>query len=200
LEHQVVLVTGANNGIEPGLVRSLLPRGWRVAALDLSGENLVGLGTPATLRFLACDVTDPAAVERAVAAVIAGWDKVDVLVNNACLAVFAPFEAKSMVDTRREFEVNYFGFLNMIGAVLPSMKERRRGVIHNVSSTVGRKLAGKIGSTKPVLTADVVSAAGVFMIQHFPRAMGRFLGARAQTARDAVSHPAAPAHWGNQAG
>ena len=59
------------------------------------------------------------------------------MVNNACLAIFAPFEQKSLADTRREFEVNYFGMLNMIQSVLPVMKAQGSGLIHNFSSGVG---------------------------------------------------------------
>lgn len=57
--------------------------------------------------------------------------------NNACLAVFSPFEEKSLIDTRRAFEVNILGCVNMIKAVLPTMKPQGGGIIHNVSSTVG---------------------------------------------------------------
>lgn len=127
----VVVITGANSGIGLALARSLQSPGFRVAALDLSGENLAGI------KFLACDVTDRAQVQASVADILAAWGQIDILVNNACLALFAPFEAKSVEDTRREFEVNYFGYINLISAVLPHMKSRRRGIIHNVSSTVG---------------------------------------------------------------
>jgi NAD(P)-dependent dehydrogenase (short-subunit alcohol dehydrogenase family) len=127
----VVVITGANSGIGLALARSLEAAGLRVAGFDLSGENLTGI------RFLQCDVTDLEQVRASVAAVIASWGRIDVLINNACLAVFAPFDARSLDATRREFEVNYFGYLNLITAVLPHMKARRRGVIHNVSSAVG---------------------------------------------------------------
>jgi len=127
----VVLITGANNGIGLGLARAVSGLGSRVACLDLAGESLSGLW------YLQCDVTEAAQVEACVAAVIAKWGRIDILVNNACLALFAPFEQKDQQDTRREFEVNYFGYLNTIRAVLPHMKARGHGVIHNVSSTVG---------------------------------------------------------------
>jgi len=131
MPNEVVIVTGANNGIGLGLAKALHADGYRVACLDLSGENLSGL------RFLQCDVTSPTQVDASLAAILADWGQVDILVNNACLAVFSPFETKSLPDTRREFEVNYFGYVNLIRAVLPHMKARHRGVIHNVSSIVG---------------------------------------------------------------
>lgn len=131
MKKDVVVITGANQGIGLGLARALDQEGYRVIGLDLSLENLVDM--PA----LICDVTDPEQVRTAVEQILREWGRIDVLINNACLAVFAPFEEKELEDTRREFEVNYFGYLNMIRAVLPPMKERGGGVIHNVSSTVG---------------------------------------------------------------
>jgi NAD(P)-dependent dehydrogenase (short-subunit alcohol dehydrogenase family) len=150
LPNEIVVLTGANSGIGLGLAKALAPDGFRLACLDLSGENLSGL------RFFKCDVTDPAQVEAAVAAVVAEWGRVDILVNNACLAIFAPFEQKSIAATRREFEVNYFGYVNMIKAVLPHMRAQGSGIIHNFSSTVGTSgFAGIYGyaSTKGAIEA-----------------------------------------------
>jgi NAD(P)-dependent dehydrogenase (short-subunit alcohol dehydrogenase family) len=147
---RVIIVTGANNGIGLGLARALAVGEDRVACLDLTGENLTGL------RFIRCDVTDPVQVEVSVAAIIADWGRIDILVNNACLAIFAPFEEKALADTRREFEVNYYGYINMICAVLPSMKAQHGGIIHNLSSTVGTSgFAGIYGycSTKGAIEA-----------------------------------------------
>jgi len=131
MEGKVVVITGANNGIGLGLFRALEDRGWRVAGLDLRVENL-----PAERSFV-CDVTDPGQVGRVIGQIVERWGRIDVLVNNACLAIFSPFEEKSLADTRREFEVNTFGYVNTIKAVLPTMKSQGGGVIHNVSSTVG---------------------------------------------------------------
>lgn len=150
MRSDVVVITGANNGIGLGLARALAADGCRVACLDLSGENL------SDLWFLLCDVTDHAQVEAAITAIIARWGQIDVLVNNACVAVLAPFEEKALAATRREFEVNYFGYVNVIRAVLPHMKTRRRGVIHNVSSAIGIcGFAGMYGyaSTKGAIEA-----------------------------------------------
>jgi NAD(P)-dependent dehydrogenase (short-subunit alcohol dehydrogenase family) len=69
--------------------------------------------------------------------VLAKWNFVDILVNNACLCVFKSFIDRSLDRTRAEFEVNYFGAIPMIHAVLPHMKAWGCGIIHNVSSGVG---------------------------------------------------------------
>jgi NAD(P)-dependent dehydrogenase (short-subunit alcohol dehydrogenase family) len=135
----VVIITGASNGIGFHMTRSLLEDGFRVAGFDLSGENLSGLkdAFPDRLRFCRCDVTDAMQVKACVESLVQEWSTIDILVNNACLAVFAPFEHRTLDDIRREFEVNYFGYLHMIQAVLPHMKAQGNGIIHNVSSSVG---------------------------------------------------------------
>ncbi len=136
---RVVVITGADNGIGLNMVKGLLEMQFRVSALDLESEHLAALLPvyPDSLRVFACDVTDETAVKRAVDTTVAEWGSIDILVNNACLALFGDFERKSLSGTRREFEVNYFGCLHMIRAVLPSMKSAGKGVIHNVSSGVG---------------------------------------------------------------
>ena len=139
MNNYVVIVTGADNGIGFHLTASLLEMGYNVAGLDLTGGNLAALQTahPDRLLFCRCDVTDDAQVAAAVRAVVERWGRIDVLVNNACLAIFKPFEEKSLEETRREFEVNYFGYVRMIAAVLPQMKAQGGGIIHNVGSGVG---------------------------------------------------------------
>ncbi len=134
-----VVVTGANNGIGFHMSKTLLEDGYCVAALDISSENLTPLKSIYSERLLVfnCDVTDHARVKDTISLTVEKWGQVDVLVNNACLAIFRPFEQKPFEETRREFEVNYFGYLNTIAAVLPYMKAKGKGIIHNASSGVG---------------------------------------------------------------
>jgi NAD(P)-dependent dehydrogenase (short-subunit alcohol dehydrogenase family) len=91
----------------------------------------------ANLRFYPCDVTQTGAVQSAVDEVVRQAGGVDVLINNAFRAVFAPFELRTLEDLHAELEVNFFGYLNTIQAVLPAMRRQGHGVIHNVSSGVG---------------------------------------------------------------
>jgi NAD(P)-dependent dehydrogenase (short-subunit alcohol dehydrogenase family) len=130
-----IIITGSNNGIGLGMTQSLLEMGDRVAALDLTLENL----TPPHPNLLPkqCDITNPQRVQFVVDEVLQSWNGVDVLINNACLALFKLFSERTLDDIRREFEVNYFGSLNLIQAVLPIMCKQGQGIIHNVSSRVG---------------------------------------------------------------
>lgn len=134
----VVVVTGANEGIGHHVLRTLVEDGYRVAGLDANVDELesVEAAAPERVHVERCDVTDDAAVEAAVEAVLDRWGRIDVLVNNAAVFEFGLFDDRTIEDTRREFEVNFFGYLRLIHAVLPHMRERGTGIVHNVSSGV----------------------------------------------------------------
>ena len=137
-ERRVVVVTGANEGIGYNLLAALLDDGYRVAGLDVEGEKLRPMqdAHPERVHFVECDVTSDGDVEAAIEGVLDRWGEIDVLVNNAAIFNFAAFEDQTIDDTRREFEVNYFGYVRTIQAVLPHMKARDAGIVHNVSSGV----------------------------------------------------------------
>lgn len=109
--------------------------------------------------------------------IIRQWG-VDILINNACLALYTPFDERTLDDIRREFEVNYFGYLNLIRAVLPVMKKQGHGVVHNFSSGVGfTGMPGMTGytSTKGALEAltrtlalEYAAQGIVFNVMHPP--------------------------------
>jgi NAD(P)-dependent dehydrogenase (short-subunit alcohol dehydrogenase family) len=153
-----VLITGGANGIGYNMAQTLLQQGDRVAVLDVATDHMPELQTayPERFRFCQCDLTDDEAVRTAVDSVVAGWSRIDVLVNNACRATFGRFDDRTLGGIRDEFEVNYFGALRVIKSVLPLMKARHSGVIHNVSSGVGiTGFPGMIGytSTKGAIEA-----------------------------------------------
>lgn len=175
--NRIILITGANNGIGLAMTQTLLEMGDRVAALDLSLENLASTPHP-NLLPLRCDVTQPAQIRSAVDEILSRWGGIDVLINNACLALFIPFEERVLDDIRREFEVNYFGYLNLIRAVLPVMKKQGHGIIHNFSSGVGftgmpgmtgyTSTKGAIESLTRTLALEYMSQGIVFNVMHPP--------------------------------
>ncbi|MFC4359387.1 SDR family NAD(P)-dependent oxidoreductase [Halobium salinum] len=136
---RVVVVTGANEGIGYHTSAALLERGYRVAGFDVDGEGFEALedAYPDHARYHRCDVTVDGDVQSAVDAVVAEWGRIDVLLNNAAVFSFGSVEDRSLDDTRREFEVNYFGYLRAIRAVLPQMRKQGGGIVHCVSSGVG---------------------------------------------------------------
>ena len=173
---RTIIITGANNGIGLALTRSLLEKGDRIAGLDLSLENL-DQTHPSLLPFR-CDVTQPAQIQAVIEKVMTQWGSIDILINNACLALFLPFEDRTLDDIRCEFEVNYFGYLHMIRAVLPVMKKQGHGVIHNFSSGVGytgipgmtgyTSSKGAIESLTRTLALEYAQEGIVFNVMHPP--------------------------------
>lgn len=131
-----IIITGGNNGFGYHLVKSLLEMGNTVAALDLYTDNLTQLQSE-KLLVITCDLTEQFQIDRSISTIIDKWDKIDCLINNACVATFSCFESKSLADMQNEFDVNYFGHIRLIKAVLPVMKNQGYGIIYNVSSSVG---------------------------------------------------------------
>ncbi len=128
---QTVLITGCSSGFGLETARYFLDRGWAVIATMRQPRQDV-LPPSERLRLLALDVTDPASIERAMKA--AG--PIDVLVNNAGIGWLNALEGTPMAAVRELFETNTLGTIAMTQAVLPQMRERRAGVIVNVSSSV----------------------------------------------------------------
>jgi NAD(P)-dependent dehydrogenase (short-subunit alcohol dehydrogenase family) len=88
------------------------------------------------LKVLPLDVTNSGSVGKAIAEAIFTFGAIDVLVNNAGIGVVGAFEATPISTVREVFETNTFGVMAMTHAVLPLFRERRRGVVVNVTSSV----------------------------------------------------------------
>src|SRR5512139_4080179 len=91
---KTALVTGAARGIGLATAKRFLADGWRVALLDIDGDNLArtyaALARPATTIAITCDVADAAGVTRAIDTIAEKFGKLDALVNNAGIAIFKP--------------------------------------------------------------------------------------------------------------
>jgi NAD(P)-dependent dehydrogenase (short-subunit alcohol dehydrogenase family) len=102
------------------------------------------------------DVCDDASVNAGVAEVLAKAGAIDVLINNAGVAYLATIEDMSMEDWRRQFETNVFGVIRVTQAVLPRMRERRKGrivMLSSVSGLVTPPTQGPYSATKHALEA-----------------------------------------------
>jgi len=110
---KVALVTGAARGIGLATAKRFLAEGWRVALLDIEGESLwrsvEALASPGDTLGLHCDVSDAKAVRSAVAEIERRFGRLDALVNNAGIAVFAPLLETSDEEWSRVLEVNLTG-------------------------------------------------------------------------------------------
>jgi NAD(P)-dependent dehydrogenase (short-subunit alcohol dehydrogenase family) len=135
---KVALVTGAARGIGLATARRFLAEGWRVALLDIERDLLnaavAGLKQTENTLALPCDVSDAAAVAAAVAAVEKRFGRLDALVNNAGVAVFAPLLETSDADWSRILAVNLTGPFLCAKAAAPLMREHGGGAIVNITS------------------------------------------------------------------
>ncbi|BCB82768.1 SDR family NAD(P)-dependent oxidoreductase [Phytohabitans suffuscus] len=133
-------ITGASRGLGRAIVEAALDAGDRVYATARRPENLTELAErhPDTLRTAAVDVTDLAAVGESVAAAIAAFGRIDVVVNNAGYANLAAVEHTTPADFRAQVDTNLFGVVNVTQAVLPALRAQGAGRIVNVSSVGGR--------------------------------------------------------------
>ncbi|WP_208510240.1 SDR family oxidoreductase [Variovorax paradoxus] len=131
---RTVLITGCSSGFGLETARYFLDRDWQVVATMRTPRTELLPASP-RLRVLALDVTDPRSIERAVEA--AG--PIDVLVNNAGFGAASPAELTPLATVRQLFETNTFGTLALMQAVLPQFRQRRAGVVVNVTSSVTLK-------------------------------------------------------------
>ncbi len=138
---KTVLVTGATAGFGQAIARRFVRDGHRVIATGRRIERLEALRAelgPSLLAF-PLDVTEAAAVASLPGALPAAWQEIDVLVNNAGLALGAsPAQNTVLEDWETMIATNVAGLMRMTHALLPGMVERDRGHIVNVSSTAAR--------------------------------------------------------------
>lgn len=131
---KTILITGCSSGFGREIARHFLERDWQVVATMRTPRTDI-LPASKQLRVLPLDVTDPDSIRAAVEA--AG--PIDVLVNNAGIGAAAPFELTSSALARELFETNVIGTMAVTQAVLPQFRQRRAGVIVNVSSSATLK-------------------------------------------------------------
>jgi NAD(P)-dependent dehydrogenase (short-subunit alcohol dehydrogenase family) len=138
---KVALVTGAARGIGLSVAKKFLSQGWRVALLDIEGELLRGavaaLEDAEHTLALQCDVAEAGLVASAIAAVSIRFGRLDALVNNAGVAVFAPLLQTSDADWNRVLAVNLTGPFLCTKAAVPLMREHGGGAIVNITSISG---------------------------------------------------------------
>lgn len=143
LKGKVAVITGGGGGIGGATCKRFAEEGVKVAVLDrnLEAAQVVADAITAvggTARAFACDITDRAGVDAAIAAVEAALGPIDILVNNAGWDVFKPFTKTVPDEWARLIAINLSGALHMHHAVLPGMAERKAGRIINISSDAAR--------------------------------------------------------------
>ncbi|RAG82168.1 short-chain dehydrogenase/reductase [Streptacidiphilus pinicola] len=133
------LITGVSSGLGRAFAKEALAAGHLVAGTVRKQDQIADFEAlaPGRATGLLLEVTDDAAVSRVVEHVEAGIGAVDVLISNAGYGVEGTVEESSMDELRRQFDVNVYGTVAAVKAVLPSMRRRRTGHIVTVSSMAG---------------------------------------------------------------
>lgn len=140
LTDRIALVTGATSGIGAACVDALVGAGARVVAAARRADRLDALASRHAGRVhpLVLDVRERAAVEASLATLPAAWSAVEVLVNNAGLALgLEPAQRASVDEWQTMIDTNCTGLVVVTRALLPGMVERGRGHVVNVASVAG---------------------------------------------------------------
>ena len=119
---KVILITGCSTGIGRHLAQRLNQLGYTVVATARKVETLDNLTVALKLQL---DVTQTNSVNQAIALTLQQFGRIDTLVNNAGYTMLGALEEVSEEQTQRVFDVNVFGALRMIRAVVPHMREQR---------------------------------------------------------------------------
>jgi 2-hydroxycyclohexanecarboxyl-CoA dehydrogenase len=143
LSGRTVVVTGGGGGIGTATCKRFAEAGAKVAVFDVNeaaaqdtAAKIASAG--GTAKAFACDITDYAGAERAIAAAEAALGSIHALVNNAGWDVFKLFKDSTPAEWQKLISINLVGALNMHHVVLPGMIARKAGRIVNISSDAGR--------------------------------------------------------------
>ncbi|ESQ86059.1 hypothetical protein AEAC466_02405 [Asticcacaulis sp. AC466] len=135
---KTILITGVSTGFGRAIAQAAIAAGHTVVGTVRKPQDAAdfeALGASAVARQL--DVTDTAAIAPMVADIEASVGPIDVLINNAGYGSEGILEESALDEVRRQFDVNVFGPVAMIQAVLPYMRARRSGRILNITSMGG---------------------------------------------------------------
>ena len=131
MDKQVVVITGGSSGIGKNAAEILSRKEYIVYELSRSGQD------NGKITHINCDITNCSEVESAIKSVIDSEGKIDILINNAGFGISGALEFTEIEDVKRIFDVNLFGAIRTIKAVVPYMRAQKSGRIVNVSSVAG---------------------------------------------------------------
>ena len=136
----IAMVTGASSGFGESISRQLVQAGYKVIGTGRRAERLAALADELGAQFLplAFDVQDKAATRAAIAGLPAEWSEVDLLVNNAGLALgLEPAHKADLEDWEQMIATNISGLTLITRLLLPGMVARNCGHVINIGSIAG---------------------------------------------------------------
>jgi NAD(P)-dependent dehydrogenase (short-subunit alcohol dehydrogenase family) len=147
---KTILITGTSSGFGKLMALDLAKKGHRViAAMRNKATKNAGvaqeLGVIPDIEVVEMDVTSTESVNAAIEATVKKYGQIDILINNAGITGFGLFEATTIEQMKYIFEVNLWGTVRNILAVLPSMRAHRSGLIINITSGLGLITAPYLG-------------------------------------------------------
>jgi NAD(P)-dependent dehydrogenase (short-subunit alcohol dehydrogenase family) len=135
---KTILITGTSSGIGKATAKYFSAKGWNVIATMRQPEKEQELINHDNIFVVKLDVQQPATITAAIQSGIDKFGGIDVLVNNAGYGEFGIFEATAKEQVTTQFGVNVFGVMDTIRSILPHFRERKAGMIINISSGAGR--------------------------------------------------------------
>lgn len=145
-----VIVTGASSGIGEDVAPAFARQGARVALISRRKQKLEDLANRIRLAggravAIPCDVTKRADIDTAIELAARSFNRIDILVNSAGLLIPDPVEQMKPADLERMMNVNVYGALHAIQAVIPIMRKQGAGSIVNIASLAGRRGISPLG-------------------------------------------------------
>ena len=154
-DQRVAIITGGSQGIGAGLVAGYRGRGWAVVA---NARTMKPSEDP-DLATVEGDIAEPATTDRIVAEALAGFGRVDTLVNNAGIYISKPFTEYTPDDYASVVGVNLTGFFSLTQRVIAEMLKRGGGHVVNITTTLVDFANSKVPSVLASLTKGGVAAA-----------------------------------------
>lgn len=138
-ESKVWLITGCSTGFGRHIAQKAIVAGYKVVVTARNVQQVTDLvaGHEDQVIALSLDVTNPDQIRNVVDRTIEKFNRIDVLVNNAGIGYFSSVEESVEEETRKMFEVNFWGLMHVTNAVLPHMRSQKSGHIINFSSIGG---------------------------------------------------------------
>ncbi|HIH92402.1 TPA: SDR family NAD(P)-dependent oxidoreductase [Candidatus Woesearchaeota archaeon] len=138
IKGKVVVITGASRGIGKAIADECLKKGAIVVIASRSKPQGRQAGEQRKAEHIFCDVTSSKSLQFLVRKVISGHDRIDILINNAAIGLFETIAASKEQDVRAIMETNVLAPLHLTQLVLPHMRQRKSGLIVNISSAIAK--------------------------------------------------------------